>query len=188
MRRLLILALLLLATPAMAHSLRVFAKAEGAQVSGYGFFVGGGRPQGVDWVARMADQTLASGQTDAEGRFAFAAPPQVSADIVVTLNTGEGHMASATLPPTRFATALPPDAPAPTTAPPAATSADTAPVPASTAPSPDQVESAVARQIAPLLERIEQMDARLRLTDIVSGVCFILGLAGVALWARGRRP
>jgi nickel transport protein len=49
------------------------------------------------------------------------------------------------------------------------------------------IAAAVQRQIAPLMARIEQMDSRLRLTDVVSGICLILGLGGIALRARGRR-
>ena len=49
------------------------------------------------------------------------------------------------------------------------------------------VESAVQRQVEPLLERIEQMDNRLRFTDIMSGIFLIIGLAGIGLWARGRK-
>jgi nickel transport protein len=31
------------------------------------------------------------------------------------------------------------------------------------------------------------MDDRLRFTDVMSGIFLIVGLAGIALWARGRR-
>ena len=56
------------------------------------------------------------------------------------------------------------------------------------------IEAAVQHQVAPLLERIEAMDDRLRLTDVMSGIFLIVGLAGIGLWARsrgqggGRRP
>jgi nickel transport protein len=53
--------------------------------------------------------------------------------------------------------------------------------------SADLVEAAVQRQVAPLLERIEMMDDRLRFTDVMSGIFLIIGLAGIGLWARGRR-
>ena len=49
------------------------------------------------------------------------------------------------------------------------------------------VEAAVQRQVEPLLERIEQMDDRLRFTDILSGIFLIIGLVGIGLWARARR-
>ena len=50
-------ALLALALPAQAHKLKVFATVEGDRVTGYAFFVGGGRAQGTDWRATGADGT-----------------------------------------------------------------------------------------------------------------------------------
>ena len=38
-----------------------------------------------------------------------------------------------------------------------------------------------------LLERIEAMDSRLRYTDMMSGLFLIAGLAGMVLWALGRK-
>ena len=42
-------------------------------------------------------------------------------------------------------------------------------------------------ELKPLMEQIDRMESRLRFTDMVSGVFLILGLAGMGLWARGRR-
>lgn len=156
MIRIALLSLVLLAAwvaagMAEAHGLRVFAQVEGGRVSGYGFFISGGRAQGVPWVARIQDRQIAAGRTDAEGGFAFAAPTDTEG-LTLTLDTGDGHMAVARL----------------------------GASPAS------EIEEAVARQIAPLMARIEEMDARLRLADVISGLCLIFGLAGVALWARRR--
>lgn len=190
----LILACLLCATPAAAHNLRVFATVVGDRVEGYGFFVGGGRPSGVSWSARMGDEPIASGTTDGEGRFAFDVTGAVNAPVTVTIDAGDGHAARATLAPDRFAGAAPTSPPAdvPDTARDAVT-----PPPDAVAPPGEpaigaediaaMVEVAVARQVAPLLDRIEQLDARLRVTDLLSGLFFIIGLAGMALWALGRR-
>ncbi|WP_246161855.1 hypothetical protein [Segnochrobactrum spirostomi] len=49
------------------------------------------------------------------------------------------------------------------------------------------MDAAVQRQIEPLMEQIEAMDSRLRFTDVISGLFLILGLAGMGLWANGRR-
>lgn len=182
----------LLAVPASAHALRAFARVNGAQVSGYAFFIGGGRPSGAAWAAKMDGATVAEGKTDDEGGYRFAAPSPVSADIVISVDTGDGHFASTQLGPERFD-------PAPAQ-PPASTSGDNYAAqasPASTSSSPNGhhldeadrqlVEEALERQIGPLLERIEAMDARLRLTDLMSGIFLIIGLAGMGLWARGRK-
>lgn len=174
---------LCLCGPAAAHKLKVFATVEGAGVGGYAFFVGGGRARGSSWVARDTQGTqIAAGTTDDQGRFAFELPDAVTTDITVTIDTHEAHVASATLSAARLgiAAAAPgPAAPAP--------GAGAASRPLADGQVAALVEAAVQRQVEPLLERIEQMDSRLRLVDILSGIFFIVGLAGIALWARGRR-
>ena len=172
--------------PALAHKLKVFATVEGEAVTGYAFFIGGGRAQGAKWSAVEGDGTLlGEGRTDAEGRFRLVPPEPVTADIRVTVDTEEGHIASATLPETRFggSAAEKPDAAKAVAAAPAE---DTAPAPASEETA-RLVEVAVQRQVEPLLERIEAMDSRLRYTDMMSGLFLIAGLAGMALWALGRK-
>jgi nickel transport protein len=183
----LVLLSVLIAGPATAHSLRLFAKVDGAAVSGYAFFIGGGRPVGVTWVAKMGTQTVATGKTGQNGDYSFTVPDQVAEGISITVDTGEGHIATTLLKPDRFsivgaATASPQVE---------ATAADEAATVAVSPLSGDAtaklVEEAVERQVGPLLERIEAMDARMRFTDIMSGIFLILGLAGMALWARGRK-
>ena len=163
---------------AYAHKLKVFAIVEDQQVHGYAFFIGGGRAAHANWQASAGGNPLVAGHTDDQGRFAFAAPVPV-ADTVVTVNTGEGHMASSGLPASRFLGIADP-----------AAADDPSAGPASGSPGRNEaalIEAAVQRQVAPLMERIEQMDSRLSLTDIVSGMCLILGLGGIALWVTGRR-
>lgn len=181
---------LALAGPAQAHRLKVFATVEGMEAKGYAFFIGGGRAEQTPWVAKdAAGSRIAEGMTDGEGRFAFPVSPPPTSDITVTVDTREGHTASATLSAARFgtiamaATATPSAAPA--TGP--ASGGDRAAPVVSDARIAALLETAVQRQVEPLLERIEQMDSRLRFTDMLSGVFLILGLAGMGLWARGRR-
>ncbi|HEY0213308.1 MAG TPA: cobalamin biosynthesis protein CbiL [Paenirhodobacter sp.] len=179
---------LMLASPALAHKLRLFATVEGDAVTGYAFFVGGGRAQGADWWATDAEGArIAQGQTDAQGRYRFIPPPPITDDLTVHIDTHEGHMVQARIAPERF-DAGPTQVPAP-------------PVGASLAPGgavtavphadPDAlaivVRQAVQHEVEPLLERIEQMDARMRLTDIMSGLFLIIGLAGAALYIHGRK-
>lgn len=190
MIRALLALLILCATtlPASAHRLKVFVTIEGSTIRGYGFFVGGGRAALAPWAAKDASGgTIASGHTDEQGGFAFAAPPPPGSDVTVTVDTREGHVASATLAAARLggaAAAAPSPARAPADAP-AAPSADAAA--RSDRDLAATVEAAVQRQVGPLLERFEQMESRLRYADVLSGVFLILGLAGAALWARGRR-
>lgn len=173
-----LLTALALMGPAEAHRLKVFATVEGTQAKGYAFFIGGGRAERTPWVAKdAAGSQIAQGSTDEEGRFAFAVVPPPTSDITVAVDTREGHIAFATLPATRFAGGV--GSPVP--------QAVASTLAAPEAPIDARVEAAVQRQIEPLMEQIDRMESRLRFTDMVSGVFLILGLAGMALWAKGRR-
>lgn len=167
--------LVLLPGGAEAHKLRVFAAVEDGAMTGYAFFVGGGRPQGVAWqITDAAGNPLAEGETDDQGGFRWTPPaPQA---LTVTVNAGDGHFASATLTADRFGGAS------------ATTPVPKPAAPVATAPLPeDAVAAAVRREVLPLLERIEEMDNRLRFTDVISGVFLILGAAGGILWLRSRK-
>ncbi|MEW5423032.1 cobalamin biosynthesis protein CbiL [Amorphus sp. 3PC139-8] len=184
MRRLVIgLAVVLaLTAPAAAHKLKVFAAVKGEAVMGYAFFIGGGRAKKTPWVAKDGEgAVIAEGKTDEEGNFRFVPPPSLASAITITVDTQEGHIASATLAASRFGAvpAAASDAPADVSATDDASEAGKEDIAA-------LVDAAVQRQVEPLLERIEEMDARLRFADILSGIFLIIGLAGMALWARGR--
>lgn len=170
--------------PATAHSLRLFARVDAGQISGYAFFIGGGRPSDVNWAAKMNGETVAAGKTDTDGKYHFAVPSPVTGDVVITVDTGEGHIATTRLTPERFERPL------------STAGQQFAAATASNGTQPDAapyanvterlVEEAVERQVGPLLERIEAMDTRMRLTDVVSGIFLIIGLAGIGLWVRSR--
>jgi nickel transport protein len=50
------------------------------------------------------------------------------------------------------------------------------------------IERAVARQVRPLREELLATRDALRLQDILGGIGYIFGLAGLALWWRSRQP
>lgn len=183
-------ALLASAAPALAHRLIVFAAREGEAVTGYAFFVGGGRASEAQAFLRDAEgRTLAQARTDAQGAFRFA-PPQ-GLDVTIVVNAGDGHVAEAPVAGERFA----PEAPARAVAQESAQetpqeSAQTsarALAPADLALIERRVEDAVARQMRPLLEAQAQAAARIRFNDVMGGVGMIIGLFGAALWAMARR-
>ena len=49
------------------------------------------------------------------------------------------------------------------------------------------IERAVARQVRPLREQLAAYEEQVRLRDIVGGLGYIIGLAGLALWGRCRK-
>lgn len=186
-----VILLLATAAPALAHKLKVFAGVEDGGISGYAYFVGGGRARGSTVVIKDAHGgEVYRGATDQDGRFAYV--PGAPADYTVVVDTGEGHFAEAVVPSTRFAGGA--DVRATAGSPHEVKAGETplrqdAPLNSPMEPrlAEQRIEAAVARQVRPLLERIEALDQRLRLADIVAGISMILGLGGVALWASARR-
>ena len=194
--RLLLMAFLFLLVavqPASAHRLKLFATVEGGTVSGYGFFIGGGRPQGATIVMRGKDGAeVYRGKTDDNGAFSWQ--PAHPMDITILIDAGDGHMAKTDIAADRFAGDPIMPSPQPrngevpvstATAQPAQLSGLT---PAQLASLIDQsVDRAVARQTRPLLEAYDAADGRTRFNDIVGGIGMIIGLAGIAMWASARK-
>ena len=193
MRALLALAILaVLAEPAAAHRLKLFATVEAGAIAGYGFFIGGGRPQGATLVIRdAAGAEVFRGATDDAGVFSWR--PPAPGDFALTIDARDGHVAEARIGADRFAGDASGAAPAAAAPAPAAT----APIPAAgTACAPDPgvlaaidraVDTAVARQVRPLLEAYAEAEGRVRFNDVAGGIGMIVGLAGIALWASARR-
>jgi len=183
---------------AEAHRLKLFVTAEAGEISGYAFFVGGGRPEGVPFVVKDGQgREVGRGVTDGRGDFRWR--PPAAADYTIVVDTGDGHWSEAKIDADRLAEAGPAAAATvPSTAPvPAAPSSPAAPAPAACAGRLDEaalargieraVDGAVARQMRPLLEAYDQAEGRLRFNDVAGGVGMIVGLAGAALWASARR-
>lgn len=155
--------------------------------------------------------------TDAKGRCALPITPELRAakgDLIIEVQAGEGHRNTWTMPAEEYLAApvgtvasASPAAPAPVPAPtqaatdtPAAQDAPQAAAPASTAggaysgTAPDEaalrriVAEAVAEQVAPLRHSLAAMQSGgPRMADVAGGIGYIVGLAGIALWARSRR-
>jgi len=179
-------AALLLAAPAHAHKLKVFATTEGARVLGSAYFAGGGVAAGIAvTVDGPAGETLFQGRTDESGRFAFDAARRV--DHRISVDGGDGHFARFTVP----AADLPPTLPAGerggvSEAAPAIPGVGAAVAPAA----PTCGEESLARQIRPLREQIEAWHEKIWWHDVLGGLGYIVGLAGLAfgLTRRGAPP
>lgn len=166
----------LAAAPAAAHRLRLFATVADGAVTGFAFFTGGIRPAGLRLIVSDGDGTvLFEGATSADGSFRWE--PPAPADLLVQVDAQDGHVAQVAIAAAQFGGDVPAP-PAPPSAPPSAAPVATA--------DDSAVAAAVRREIAPLLARIEEMDARLRLADLLSGIFLILGAAGGILWLRRR--
>jgi nickel transport protein len=181
---------LLLCTPLQAHRLKVFATAEGARIDGTAYFVGGAKASGATIeVLDPQGRELARVTPDEDGAFSYIATQRMDHEFVA--DSRDGHRASWTV----RADELPADLPPPddTGSLPEQPAADgQVPVSAPAAAVDDGklvslVERAVARQVRPLREELDAYGDRVRLHDILGGLGYIAGIAGLGLWWRNRR-
>lgn len=173
-----LVALACLALPAEAHRLKLFAQVTGETIAGYGFYIGGGRPEGADLVVATPDgKEVSRLKTGTDGGFSFT--PPTPGRYRLTLSGGDGHLATVDVStdgtPTAGQAVKTPTAP--TTALPDDLGARIA----------QAVDAAVARQIRPLLEAYDAADGRVRFNDLIGGLGWIAGLAGLWAWFRSRR-
>ena len=190
--------------PAAAHRVNVFAYVDGDVIHVECSFsrsqkVRQGRVEVYDAVD---GEMLVSGDTDDTGVFRFPVPPkarQGGRDLRIRLVAGEGHQNEWTVAADEFA-AVPSAAPvtsAPAVTPAAVSSASAAPaamvsaVPATglTAAEVERiVNAALDARLAPIKRMLaEQSESGPGLRDIVGGLGWILGLAGLAAYFRRRR-
>ena len=200
-RRLAVLFVLLLgATPALAHKLNVFAAADGASIEGSAYFAGGAKATGAKiLITDAAGKVLAELDPAADGRFSYQASAPVEHRIIA--ETADGHRAEWRVTAEELAGGFP-------SVPVDAQNADadvSGTVPAKVAPHAvddgeaaanaaaqvpgleTMIEVAVARQIRPLREELLATRDALRLSDILGGIGYIFGLAGLAIWWHSRR-
>ncbi|KFZ36740.1 hypothetical protein HR45_14915 [Shewanella mangrovi] len=207
---LLALVLSLCSLQASAHLLKVFAWMEGSQIVGNAYFAGGISAAGAKIVVYDNNKRpLAQISPKADGSFRITVP--VSAGYDIEANTGDGHVAHWQIPASEVITA-----PAEAASQPKQASQDiqTAPVTqienqdsaihfnilansdsantatANTVSSNElnhMIQTAIAKEVGPLRMALQQSDARAKLSDIIGGLGFIFGIAGMAMWWRSRK-
>jgi len=180
--------LLLCSPPARAHRIKLFAAAQGEMISGYAYFPGGAAlPDAAIKIYAPTGETLGQVTTDAQGGFSFQAVKHV--DHLLVLDPGDGHRAEFTITAAEL-----PNAPGSPSRPPTIAPSTTPQMTPAPAPPPvdNQLEAAVGRamagQIAALRQDLQQLDERLRLQDIAGAIGYFIGLAGLTLYFKGRRP
>ena len=171
------------ASVCLAHKIGIFAAYDGDAIAGEIYFSGGGRPKGCRVKVRDASgRTLGEVTTNANGEFRFE--PTTRADHVFSVQTGDGHSAEFRLRAEELSSVAARKAPSPA---PDASTAEAA------APNRPEIEQAIARivakELAPLRRRIDEHERRTRLRDILGGIGYIFGVAGVLMMvkARGKR-
>jgi len=195
-------AALLPCAPARAHSIRIFAQAEGRKIAGEVYFAGGGRGAHLTVTVRgPAGELLGKTTTDANGNFVFVPTRRCNHTFLVV--SGDGHRASYPL----EADLLPPDLPRGDGG--AHQPSASGPVPAetaapATAPAGERktalasdekitrVVLASDEQIARIVRsavrlELDKYKGEVRLRDVLAGLGWIAGLAGAAMYVLSRR-
>ncbi|HFD92805.1 MAG TPA: hypothetical protein ENJ22_05905 [Gammaproteobacteria bacterium] len=193
-RSMLLLAFLLLGLfsgAAHAHKVNMFAFAEGDQVFVEGYFSDGKRAKNSKVVVYDPDgNVLLEGLTDEEGAYTFDIPRRV--DLRITLNAGMGHKTEYVIASDELSGgigALSAETDSTSITSPADDAAATpAPVAtvASSALGRAELKKAVGEAIRPLMRSISELEERRSFSDIVGGLGFIVGIAGVYFYVKAR--
>jgi nickel transport protein len=184
-----------LAAPAAAHKLFVFASAEGATIHGKAYFQGNTPARGLAVTAfDPQGAELARTTTDDQGEFTLTA--EFRCDHRLVVETLDGHGAEfplraeqlpADLPP-RDEAAGPPQTQGEHSHPHAGHShvhvGDSDHHPSS---GPSEELRALRADVAALQEQLTRYENRTRLRDLLGGIGYILGLAGIAFYFLGVR-
>lgn len=179
-RGVLIVALVgLVTSPAMAHKLNVFASAEGKTIQGKAYFRGGAPAQNIAVTAfSPAGEEIGRTKTDEQGRFAIEA--RFRCDHRILVDTGDGHGGEYLLP----GSTLPSDLPDKGGKPPKAV---VAPVPTSKPSVSAEQLDALRAEIVRLEEQLNAYEDRIRMTDILGAIGYIVGITGAAYYYFGSR-
>ncbi|NOY82740.1 MAG: carboxypeptidase regulatory-like domain-containing protein [Kiritimatiellaeota bacterium] len=175
-----------------AHRVKLFAAGEGDRISGYAYFPGGARAKDCLITVYAPDGAkLGETRTDSKGEFSFRTDRHCDHRLV--LDAGDGHRTEFTVSADELGPGLPvggTDAPVtpPTIRPLGRRSAAAAPSPAPPGDLGKLLDRILARRLRPLEERLDRYEDRVRWHDVIGGIGYILGIAGLyVLLKSGRR-
>jgi nickel transport protein len=199
--------LVLLSSQAQAHKVNVFAYVEGDRVVVEGYF--GGNVKALDSPVEVFDEAgkkIHEGKTDDKGvySFKFSDLQPFSGGLKIVLEAGMGHKADYTLSASDIPGSLKKDASVTEQAPKYKAEEGSAPTTVATAiPALDQaalekaIEEALDKKLEPVVRMLGKQEKLLleqkyggpKLTDIVGGIGWIVGIFGIAAFFLGRnRP
>jgi nickel transport protein len=152
---------------ALAHALKVFAYPEAEQIVGRAYFASGAPlAEGKIFVEQPRGERVDL-RTDESG--AFALPAQEPGRYRVVADTGEGHRADWWV-----------EISSPPAVSPQAQGVDVEQLSA-------MIRLAIAQEIGPLRIAVHEYHSEVRFGDVIGGIGFIFGIAGLLVWWRGRR-
>jgi nickel transport protein len=169
--------------PAWAHRVTIFAWVEGDTVYTQSKFSGGRKAKGATVVVYDKEgNQLLDGRTDEKGQFSFKVPQKT--EVKVALKASMGHLAEWTIPAEEImgaAASLPDDNTTGELRGPIAVGLSHQQVRAI-------IDESLDRKLAPITNMLaNSLDRGPRVSEIISGVGYIFGLVGVALYFTTRR-
>jgi len=175
---------ILLSDVALAHKVNLFAYVEGDSVHTDSYFNDGRKcKNSAIAVFDSADEQLLEGKTDAEGIFVFSPPKRE--DLKIVLTASMGHRTEYLLSRREFGIEETDTQNRSS----AVENAATDSVAPASAESSRIVDRALDRKFAPLVEavhRIEKNQQHASLRDVIGGIGYIVGLAGLYYFLRSR--
>lgn len=182
---LLVLLLILSPTWSMAHSMYVFAYIDGGLIKGEGAYGDGGPASGAAIEIHDSDGLLI-GQTNASADGTFSLPLKKGRPpFMVEIRDGGGHASTSTFgqeqSPKPKPSAAKSDQPRPSEPDRAATAASHA--------LRDEWVRMLRDELAPIKAQLARLSSRntIGLAEVVGGLGWIVGLAGLALWFKSRK-
>ncbi|MCP4707573.1 MAG: DUF4198 domain-containing protein [Planctomycetes bacterium] len=171
----------------MGHELHLFVSVAGENITGYTYYQGGERVVNVDieiWGA--GDDIVFMGKTDEKGEFIFK--PTYQSDYKVVAMSVDGHRAEQEIKASALPSGLPEKGEVvenPLSGVPAfgwsGAEADAGEIVIAEESLRAILDESVARQVRPLQEQLAEYESKVRIRDVVGGLGFICGLAGVGM-------
>jgi len=166
-----ILFLILISTSAYAHKLNVFAFVEGDKVNVEGYFTDGILAKNAKvTVTDLAGDLLYEGRADEKGMHQFKTPGK--SEMLIKIDAGLGHIATYQLGANEISEKV--------------KTASTAESTAATM-NTEELKQAIAEAVKPLAREISELKSKSRMSDIVGGIGYILGILGLFAYLKFRK-
>jgi nickel transport protein len=191
---------LIFLTPALAHRVRVFAFEQDGTIITEAKFNSGRPAKEAAIIVKHGEgeRVLLTGTTDDQGSFSFLVPDEAKnnrLDLKIILDAGGGHQGSWLLKaedylPQTGAVTVPSMSTTPATS---MNEQNTSPSSASSSAPENEIlqrliKQTIAKEIAPIKRMLlEQQQQKITLQDILGGLGYILGLAGIAAYFQAKR-
>ncbi|XCN74363.1 MAG: cobalamin biosynthesis protein CbiL [Candidatus Electrothrix aestuarii] len=172
----------------LAHKVRVFAYGEGNAIVGETAFSGGRKPKNADIIVEDAasGKQLFSSRTDEQGLFRFTIPNEAQnkhLDLRIIVQAGDGHRGEWLLEAADYLSAAP-ETPIVPAATPAAGAETSIPL----QQMQQVMQETIDRELAPVKRMLAQSSEHgPTLQDILGGIGYILGLAGIAAYFKAQQ-